>query len=305
LPDTLGYLTGICIKLHCMHFLAYLRLVRAPGAFTVISNITAAHIVAVAATPQWVPLLLTILVSLGLYHSGMVINDIVDVEIDRQERPLRPLVRSVISIAGARRFAALLMTGAIVLSALIGLASLIISLVLAALILFYNLAAKEGPLGPLVMASCRYTNWLLGLSVATLSLDLALIALPLLAYVYGLTLLSRQETSSSTALSLRVIMMLLVLAGVLILFNATVTGVIYGVLIILMVLIVAMLLLRLVQLAQSASQERVQSMVTMLIMGLIPLDALIVFSQGNMIEAVLILLLVLPGSWMARHMYVT
>lgn len=288
-----------------MQFLDYLRLMRIPGAFTVVSNITAAHIVAVAATPQWVPLLLTILVSLGLYHSGMVINDIIDVEIDRQERPLRPLVSSAISIAGARRFATLLMTGAIALSALIGLASLIISLVLTALILFYNLSAKEGPLGPLVMASCRYTNWLLGMSVATMSLDLALIALPLLAYVYGLTLLSRQETSSSTVLPLRVIMILLVLAGVLILFNATVTGIIYGVLTILMVLMIAMLLLRLVQLAQRASPESVQGMVTMLIMGLIPLDALIVFSQGETIEAVLILLLIVPGSWVARHIYVT
>ena len=288
-----------------MQFLDYLRLMRIPGAFTVVSNITAAHIVAVAATPQWVPLLLTILVSLGLYHSGMVINDIIDVEIDRQERPLRPLVSSAISIAGARRFATLLMTGAIALSALIGLASLIISLVLTALILFYNLSAKEGPLGPLVVASCRYTNWLLGMSVATMSLDLALIALPLLAYVYGLTLLSRQETSSSTVLPLRVIMILLVLAGVLILFNATVTGIIYGVLTILMVLMIAMLLLRLVQLAQRASPESVQGMVTMLIMGLIPLDALIVFSQGETIEAVLILLLIVPGSWVARHIYVT
>jgi hypothetical protein len=46
-------------------------------------------------------------------------------------------------------------------------------------------------------------------------------------------------------------------------------------------------------------------MVIVLIMGLIPLDALIVFSQGAMIEAVLILLLILPASRVARYIYVT
>ncbi|MDH3900465.1 MAG: UbiA family prenyltransferase [Gammaproteobacteria bacterium] len=288
-----------------MNFPAYLRLTRAPGAFTVISNITAAHVVAVSAAPQWVPLLLTIMVSLGLYHSGMVINDIVDIETDRQERPERPLVSGIITIASARRFAALLMIGAIALSVMIGPAPLIISLVLAGLILFYNLVAKQGPLGPLVMAACRYTNWMLGLSVVTLSPDLALIALPLPAYVYGLTLLSRQETSLGTVPSVRVSMVLLVLAGGLVLFNATVTGAGYGVLSGFVILMVATLLLRLAQLAQRASPERVQGMVTVLIMGLIPLDALIVFSQGAMIEAVLILLLILPASRVARYIYVT
>lgn len=288
-----------------MDFLAYLRLMRAPGAFTVISNITAAHVIASAAAPQWMPLLLTIMVSLGLYHSGMVINDIVDVEIDRQERPERPLASGVISVDTARRLAALLMIGGIVLSVIIGALPLIISLALAVLILFYNLVAKTGSLGPLVMASCRYTNWLLGLSVVALSPDLAIIALPLLSYVYALTLLSRQETSSGTLLSVQVSMALLVLTACLVLFNATLTGIGYGVLTGLVILMVVTLLLRLVQVAHMATPEMTQSMVTMLIMGLIPLDALIVFSQGAVIEAVLILVLILPASWVARHVYVT
>jgi 4-hydroxybenzoate polyprenyltransferase len=288
-----------------MDLSAYLRLVRAPGAFTVISNITAAHIVAVATAPQWLPLLLTIIVSLGLYHAGMVINAIVDVETDRRERPERPLVRGVIAIASARRFAALLMIGALALSVVIGPVTLIISLLLAVLVLLYNLVAKQGPLGPLVMAACRYTNWLLGLAVVTLTPELALMALPLPAYVYGLTLLSRQETSSGTGPSLWVSMALLVLAGALVLGNATLTGVDFGILAGLVVLLVAILLLRLVQLAHGASPEKIQGMVTLLIMGLIPLDALIVLSQGAIIEAALILLLVLPGSWMARKISVT
>lgn len=288
-----------------MDLLAYLRLVRAPGAFTVISNITAAHTISVAATPQWAPLLLTNLAALGLYHSGMVINDIVDVGIDRQERPERPLASGMISITAARRFGALLMVGAIVLSAIIGQTQFIISLVLAAMILFYNLAAKQGLLGPLVMAACRYTNWLLGMSIVALSPDLAMIALPLLAYVYGLTLLSRQEMSSSATLSLRLIIMLLVLSGALVLCNATVTGTVFGVLSGIVVLLVATLLYRLAKLANVSTPDEVQEMVTILIMGLIPLDALIVFSQGAIFEAALILLLILPGSWTARHIHVT
>ena len=288
-----------------MVFLAYFRLVRSPGAFTVISNITAAHIVTVTTTPQWGTLLLTILVSLGLYHSGMVINDIVDIETDRLERPERPLACGLISIASARRFAALMMISAIVLSAIIGQLQLIISLVLAALILIYNLVAKQGALGPLVMATCRYTNWLLGMSIVALSLNSVLIPLPLLAYVYALTLLSRQETSSNAMPSLWIIMTLILFAGALILFNAKVTGIGNGVLSGLVGLLIVIVMYRMVQLAKAPAPDKVQAMVTILIMGLIPLDALIVFSQGAMPEAALILLLVLPGAWMARHLYVT
>ena len=109
--------------------------------------------------------------SSALYGSGVVLNDVFDVEIDSRERPHRPLPSGRISLASARWLGwELLLTG----TALAWLAAFladdfrpgIVGTLLAGCVVLYNAVVKRTFLGPVAMGGCRGLNVLLGMSVA-------------------------------------------------------------------------------------------------------------------------------------------
>lgn len=102
----------------------------------------------------------------GLYLAGMVWNDVFDVEVDRRERPDRPIPSGDVSLSFARILAMILTIIGIGAAAFAGLAPLIVAIILTAAILFYDAFAKNYPFGPLAMGLCRALNVLLGASLA-------------------------------------------------------------------------------------------------------------------------------------------
>ena len=98
-----------------------------------------------------------------LYLAGLVLNDVFDLEIDRHERPERPLPSGRISLAAARRLGwRLLWLGVLVgTGAGLFLGHLrpgTIAALLAACILLYDAWLKRTFLGPLAMgAAARST----------------------------------------------------------------------------------------------------------------------------------------------------
>ncbi len=99
-----------------------------------------------------------------LYWSGMAFNDWCDREVDADERPERPIPSGRVSPpATALAVAAGLGVAGVAISAAVGgRRGPRVSLPLAALICAYDGVAKDSPAGPLVMASTRCLDVLLG-----------------------------------------------------------------------------------------------------------------------------------------------
>jgi 4-hydroxybenzoate polyprenyltransferase len=98
-----------------------------------------------------------------LYTAGMALNDYADREIDAEERPNRPIPSGRISATRALAVGAGLMaSGVVVATAVDGRRGFVRSSTVAGAVLAYDFVAKGTPAGPVVMASCRFFDVLLG-----------------------------------------------------------------------------------------------------------------------------------------------
>jgi 4-hydroxybenzoate polyprenyltransferase len=283
----------------------YLRLLRLPNGFTALSNILAAQLIVTGGQVVLRPLLLLMLASLCLYSGGIVLNDYFDYEEDRRERPARPLPSGRISLGSAALLGFGLLAAGIAGAALVGGRQGTIAGVIVLLVLFYNTHAKHTALGSLSMGSCRFANWLLGLSYGgSLAADWPL-AVPVLLYVTSLTVLSRSETTAERRMPLAVCA-----AGIALTAAAIVALNRNGTLPhdwALLPLAAALLLIgrRLWLTARSYSPRDIQLTVKTLVLGIIPLDAVLAFAGGPWWGGVVVLALYIPSAWLARKMYVT
>jgi 4-hydroxybenzoate polyprenyltransferase len=175
----------------------YLQLIRLPNVLTAAADSLAGWLLVGGSLSQpgrWVPL---ISASMVLYAAGTALNDVFDVEVDRAERPGRPLPSGQVSIGVATGLGALglLLGPALALaSGSIGAAG--VAAILAVCILAYDAGVKHTPLGPVFMGACRGLNLLMGMANAT---GLGGPAAWSAAFTYGLfvagiTVISRSET---------------------------------------------------------------------------------------------------------------
>jgi 4-hydroxybenzoate polyprenyltransferase len=146
----------------------YLRLIRAPNLFTVPSNILAGYFAVIPiGVADTVQLLSIIFSSIFLYMSGIVLNDYVDIKVDRNERPDRPLASGRITKRNALIVVVVSIIASNFLAFTVSWASLMISALLTSVIIAYNLRLKGGIVtNPLSMGSARFLNVILGGSPA-------------------------------------------------------------------------------------------------------------------------------------------
>jgi len=152
----------------------YLVLVRLPNLFTLPSNILVgiAAISSLAFTlTSFVQFLLLVTISILLYCVGIVLNDLYDFDIDKKERPNRPLPSGKISRRSAIVLVVIFSTLALILSLLVSFSTLVISSILFLTIFGYDKYLKNTHAGPLTIASARVMNILLGTSVSFRSVD--------------------------------------------------------------------------------------------------------------------------------------
>ncbi|WP_210439710.1 SCO3242 family prenyltransferase [Nocardioides xinjiangensis] len=132
------------------------------------------------------------LASTCLYWSGMAFNDWCDREVDARERPERPIPSGRVTPAAALGIAAGLGAAGLGTAALLGGRSAVaIGAPLAMMVVAYDAAAKDAPVGPLAMASTRGLDVLLGAHASPAAAWQP--ALAMTAHTAGLTWLSRGE----------------------------------------------------------------------------------------------------------------
>ncbi len=194
----------------------YLELMRLPNVFTAMADVLMGFFFVQATGPEWIPIyrdwwmLLTLVgASSALYLGGIVLNDVFDIELDRTERPQRPLPSGRVSPTAAWWLGWKLLSLGVFLGAVASVVAghlrpAVVAILAAATIVLYDRWLKRTPLGPVAMGVCRALNILLGMSVflGPFTTEHWLVAGALGLYVAGITWFARHEARESSRLQL-------------------------------------------------------------------------------------------------------
>ena len=176
-----------------MHgYRGYLELVRPANVATALADVLAGYAVAGLGNPGLGWLLIA---TACLYAGGVVLNDVFDRDIDRTERPERPIPSGRVSVAAAAALGLGLLALGVFSASLATSASGLVAAATAGCVLLYDAWGKrQGLFGPVNMGLCRGLNLLLGVSAAPAVLpDAWPLALLPLIYIAAVTAVSRGE----------------------------------------------------------------------------------------------------------------
>ncbi|MFN7876269.1 MAG: UbiA family prenyltransferase [Pirellula sp.] len=205
----------------------WMQLVRVPNTLTACADSIAGFSFVVGpwfgSSESYLPVAIISIASIALYWAGMAMNDVNDVERDKAQRRLGPLVSGRISVSQAASVSWILFGAGIIFASAAGLFAIEqslgtslweplnfapagIAILLTAAILAYDSRLKQTILGPWLMGLCRSLNLALGMAVGAVSInfdqDMIESRMPgcwmLLAghglFVVGLTLAARKES---------------------------------------------------------------------------------------------------------------
>jgi 4-hydroxybenzoate polyprenyltransferase len=174
---------------------AVVELIRAPAALSVPGDSLAGA--AAAGWPYGGRSVALSASAVCLYWAGMALNDYADRELDRTERPERPIPSGRVSPRFALGLAAGLTAAGVGIAGVVGgRSALRVAVPLAATVWAYDLALKSTPAGPFAMAAARTLDVLLGAGGAR---DAVPAALTVGAHTLGITVLSRGEVHGADA----------------------------------------------------------------------------------------------------------
>lgn len=179
-----------------MRLKPYFQLVRLPNVFSAAADSLAGFLLVgglLGDARIWLPL---VLASMAIYAAGIALNDVFDLELDRLERPGRPLPSGAVSKQFAVCLAITLLASGLIAAGLVGLRPFLVASALVACVVAYDLGVRKTILGPELMGTCRGLNVLLGLSVVD---DFGgpiawVVAGGMALFIVGVTWISRFET---------------------------------------------------------------------------------------------------------------
>jgi 4-hydroxybenzoate polyprenyltransferase len=311
-------------------FATYLQLMRLPNVFTAMADVTMGFLFVQWGGEQWRPvpgdfaILATLIAASSLlYIAGMVLNDVFDVEIDRLERPERPIPSGRISLDAARRFGWRLLilgvavgTGAMFFTG--SLRSGVVAALLATVVLLYDAWLKRTPLGPVAMGACRMLNVFLGMSAsdALFRAEYWLVAGAIGVYVAGVTLFAKNESERSSRPQLSAATLIVSLGIAMLawlphcsdrlipkLHHSMILGIPlwYALTLVMGVWIVR----RYVHAIADPTPKRVRIAVSQGILSIIMLDAVAAYAVRGVLPAAAILLFLLPAMFLGRWIKMT
>ena len=152
---------------------------------------------------------LLIVTSTLLYLSGIVLNDVFDVNIDADERPERPIPSGRVSLKQAATAGWTLLVSGIALAWYISFPANdwragVVATLLASCILLYDGGLKRTRLAPFVMGECRLLNVLLGMSLMIIpwgKFEIS-VAMGIGIYIAGVTIFARTDARTSSRIRL-------------------------------------------------------------------------------------------------------
>jgi 4-hydroxybenzoate polyprenyltransferase len=191
---------------------AFLRLTRPANIVTSVADILAGIAISgffthgIFHNRTYADVVLLCLATVGLYGGGIVYNDIFDAELDKIERPERPIPSGIITLKEATIFGSLLLLGGIICASMVGFYPGILAVQITVFALTYDKWGKHHSwIGPINMGICRGLNLLLGISILGLSLEKAwfVFFVPLI-YIASITMISRGEVHGGKKTTLQV-----------------------------------------------------------------------------------------------------
>lgn len=293
----------------------YLQLCRPANLPTAAADILAGLAIAGFLTPEAIssagygPFLLMLIglvaASILLYAGGVVLNDVFDAELDRVERPERPIPSGRVQRSGAAWFGAALLVSGVLLAALVGKSSGFIAAALAAGILIYDgIAKKYAFLGPLFMGICRGLNLWLGMSLLAFDQAVHYIWIPV-AYVFAITMVSRGEVRGSSRIPLILAMLLYALAvfSVGSMIGTRAGGI--GWWLLFLAFFAAMVYLPLFRAYRTNTPPNIRLAVKGGVLGLIAMDAAWVAGFAGIVQALVVLSLLPVSRFLSKRFAVT
>jgi 4-hydroxybenzoate polyprenyltransferase len=307
--------------------LAYLRLLRLPNVFSALADCLMGWFVAkltwtwAESTPlEAVQLGLLLGASACLYLSGLVLNDVFDYEVDKVERPERPLPAGAIPLGTARQLGWTLLVAGVFCGVLAAWDSgqyycAATAVVLALAVIGYNAGLKHTPVGPVVMGSCRWLNILLGMSAGPAPWPVwqLLLAAGIGVYIVGVTVFAKGEAGVSARGRL-IAGWLIMLGGLALLwgvpryapeFPQIVAKVQSPDWTFLWLALAGLLSFRCVWAISDPGPQRVQQAITQCLRSLIILDALACYSVRDLDSALAVMALIVPQLLLGRLIYAT
>ena len=175
----------------------WLRLARVSNTPTVVTDVVAGAMLADAGASGSTIAVVAIAAAL-FYTAGMILNDVLDLAVDRRDRPERPLPSGLVSVRAAIAATVVLFAIGEGLLLAVDLTAGLAGIGLIAAIVLYDAWHKGNTLSPLLMGTCRALVYVVAaLAVAgTVSNAVAGAAVLLLVFVVGLTQVAKADGAS-------------------------------------------------------------------------------------------------------------
>ena len=283
---------------------AYLELIRPPNVTTAIADVLAGYAVAGLGHPRALAPL--VFATMCLYAGGVALNDVFDLDVDRVERPERPIPSGRLTRRSAAAFGAGLLGAGVLLASLAGSGTGLAALATTGCILLYDSWGKRQTwLGPVNMGLCRAGNLMLGVATVPAALSWAwpLGLLPL-TYIAAVTAVSRGEVHGGRR----------AVAGAALIFLGTVLLALFWLSsrpvlsiagIALTVLLAARLLPAYAAVWRTPAPETIRTAVRTGVLSLVLLDATLGAIYAGALYGAGILGIALTAGWLARRFAVT
>ena len=243
-----------------------------------------------------------------LYVGGIVLNDYFDVEVDKRERPSRPLASGVISKRHALAIAIIALLIANIMALVAGIMSLMVSIAISVAIIAYDYRLKHTQFGPFSMGFTRLLNVILGASPLVLYTSavsntiIVTAAASIFLYVVAITILSKREAGNEKPNSTMPFLMVLGIIGTIITLGLSVQ--LHWAFVLNLSIFAAVMIVTFKQHLLSDSPS-VQKAVRNMIISIIILDSVFISGTAGLFYGLTTLLLIAPSVALAKKLYVT
>jgi len=294
----------------------YLTLFRLPNVFTAPSNILAGYYAVVEpANASGLHLAILIICSILLYLSGIVLNDYFDIEVDRRERPLRPLPAGTVSKRKVLLMGIVFIIAANFISLLVSTSTFIIAAILSGTIVSYDYRMKYSVYGPGMMGAARALNVMLGSSPIFLttvlninnSARIAVVTVSLFVFVFAISRLSRKEIDETDKVRTAKGSFLMIFAVLAIIIVSGLVGVFLKDLFANLALFAIIMIITFKPLLQRQplSSKDIQRTIKTMVLSIIVLDSAFVSGSAGTAYGLVTVILIMPAIILSRKFYVT